>query len=336
MDSLTHVVLGGSVAHLFWHKSLGRKSFAFGAILGTLPDLDIIFYPFLNQTQKLYWHRGEFHSIFFIFLASFLITKIFAKKSATYNLSEKRLFAGLFFIFFTHVAIDYFTVYGTQILSPVSRYGFARGNLFIIDPMYTIPLLLGMLTALLINEKARFKASLTGILISSVYLLFSLGSHFYADHLFKKQLASKNIKPSKSITSATPMNTLLWRHLSLTDKGILVGYFSLISKNSKDEIKFDLIKRNEELIKPFENQPNIKAIKWFSKGFWVAELKDDVLTVSDLRFGELRPFKNSSPDEWEYLFTWKMGKNPNGLKHKRDREISYKTALGVLWERLRG
>ncbi|MCB9494544.1 MAG: metal-dependent hydrolase [Desulfobacteraceae bacterium] len=336
MDSITQAALGASVAHLCWHKNLGRKAFVSGAVLGTLPDLDIIAYPFLNGVQRLYWHRGESHSIFFILLASFFICRFFRKKAEQYNLSSTRFFTGLLLIFSTHIAIDFFTVYGTQILSPVNRYGFALGNIYIIDPIYTIPLLGGIFGALKFNEKTGFKTNCAGILISSIYIVFSIASHSYADQIFKKQLRAQNIKVVKSLTSATPMNTVLWRHIAQTDKGTLIGYFSILGNRAEDKIIFDFVPRNEKLIKSVENQPNVKAVKWFSKGFWTAEIKNGVLTLSDLRFGELRPGEKAPYTQWEYIFTWELGNEPNSLKNSRSKTINYKKALTFLWTRLKG
>lgn len=336
MDSVTQAALGASIAHLCWHKNMGKKSFLYGALLGTLPDLDIVIYPLLNGVQRLYWHRGESHSIFFIIFASLLASLIFRKKAGKFNLSQTRFFTGLFLIFLTHIIIDLFTVYGTQLFAPILRYGFGRGNFFIIDPLYTFPLLAGIIIAFFVKEKKCFRANVSGLVISTFYALFSLCSHGYADHVFKKDLELKNIKVISSITSATPMNTILWRHIARTDKGLLIGYFSIIGNGSGDGIEFDFVKRNEELIKGMENQPNVNVIKWFSKGFWVAEKKGEILTMSDLRFGELRPHENSPSDKWEYIFTWELNHDPNDLTHKKERKINMKGVISQLWKRIKG
>jgi inner membrane protein len=335
MDSVTQAALGASIAHLFWHKNFGKKAFAFGAVIGTIPDLDIIIYPFLNGVQRLYWHRGESHSIFFVFLASFFLYKLFLNKARECNLSDFKFFTGLFLIFATHIAIDIFTVYGTQILSPFNRYGFAIGNLYIVDPMYTIPLLAGIFAGIAFNAKKGFKANCAGLFMSSVYVLFSLSALRYADLTFKKNLESKNIKVLNSITSATPMNTILWRHIARTDKGLFIGYFSILGNNPKNKIRFDFVPRNEELIKSIENQNNIKAINWFSKGFWTAEIKNGTLTMSDLRFGEFRPYDKAPSNEWVYIFTWEITKNTNELKTVTKKNINYKKAVRDLFSKIK-
>ena len=58
--------LGAAVGHLCWHKKIGNKALLLGAMGGTIPDLDIILYPLLDDIQRLHWHRGESHSIWFV------------------------------------------------------------------------------------------------------------------------------------------------------------------------------------------------------------------------------------------------------------------------------
>jgi inner membrane protein len=250
------------------------------------------------------------------------------------TLSARHAISGILLIFATHIAIDYFTVYGTQLLAPFSRYGFAHANLFIIDPLYTIPLLAGVLIAAAANKNTGWRANAAGIAVSSLYILFSLSSHAYADHVFKEQLRTKNIAVIESITGATPMNTLLWRHIARTEEGLLIGYFSVIGDSPEDEIRFDFVPRNEHLIAPYRDQPNVRVIEWFSKGFWVAEKKENVLTLSDLRFGEFRVSENDSPDTWQYIFVWEIPDDPDTLLQRSRAIKDSRSAIRLLWRRL--
>jgi inner membrane protein len=334
MDSLTQAALGACVAHSCWHRQLGRRALLFGGIAGTIPDLDIIIYPLLNNIERLYWHRGESHSILFVVTASILLSVLLRKKTGG-KMSLPRFTTGLFLIFSTHILIDYFTVYGTQILAPFSRYGFARGNMFIIDPLYTIPLIAGIITALFLKHKGC-KAVYAGLVISSVYIIFSLASHNYADSFFKSHLKSKNINVIESITSATALNTLLWRHIARTDKGILVGYFSIIGNSRDEEITFDLVKRNEHLVELYKNQPNFEVVKWFSKGFYTAEIKNNDLIISDIRFGEFRSKIDDPPEKWEYFFSWELKKDPYKLISRSGGKRELKPFFSSLWKRIIG
>ena len=69
MDSLTQIVLGIATAELVSGKKLQNKTFLYGAILGTIPDLDIIVGKFLSDIEGVAIHRGLSHSLLlFLFL----------------------------------------------------------------------------------------------------------------------------------------------------------------------------------------------------------------------------------------------------------------------------
>lgn len=335
MDSLTQATLGAAVAHACWHRPLGRRAMLWGAALGTLPDLDIVLYPLLDEVQELYWHRGESHSVFFAALGGILIGWLLWRGRWRTSMTARRAVVGVSLIFVTHILIDYFTVYGTQLLAPLSRHGFGRGNLFIIDPLYTAPLLIGVLVAALSRRRDRWRANLAGIVLSSLYALFSLASHAHADRIFTHQLSARNIQVLQSVTTATPMNALLWRHIARTPEGILVGYFSVLADRPDTDIGFELLPRNEHLIEPYRHQRNVRAVEWFSKGFWVADEDDGAVTLSDVRFGELRLARDDPPDEWQFIFVWEISGNPDDLVQRSPEIRDPGAAMAVLWRRLK-
>ena len=45
MDSITQATLGAAVGHMYWQNQLGRKALIAAAMLGTLPDLDVLLFP---------------------------------------------------------------------------------------------------------------------------------------------------------------------------------------------------------------------------------------------------------------------------------------------------
>lgn len=334
MDTLTQAALGAAVGHACWHRQLGRSALLLGAALGVLPDLDVLVYPFLDEIQKLYWHRGESHSLIFATLGSLLLAWVWRKTRWRDKLSPRRAAAGLFLVLVTHYAIDFFNVYGTQLLAPLSRHGFRVGNLFVVDPLYTLPLLAGVITAAIRKGRAGMRANRAGLILSSLYVLFSLVAHGYADHIFRHQLAARNIEVQTSLTGATPMNTLLWRHVARTPDAVLVGYYSLIADRPGQKIRFHRIPRNAELVEPYRGQRNLEAIEWFSQGLWVARQTDQGLELADLRFGELRMKADDPPDQWRFFFAWGIGKDPDLLLPLPRASDGFGEALGVLWRQL--
>jgi inner membrane protein len=65
MDSLTQIVLGAAVGEIALGKKIGNRALIWGAIGGTIPDLDVIANSFMDPIESLAFHRGITHSIFF-------------------------------------------------------------------------------------------------------------------------------------------------------------------------------------------------------------------------------------------------------------------------------
>ena len=65
MDSLTQIVLGASVGEAVLGKKVGNKAALYGAIAGTIPDLDVLAGYFVDEITAIEWHRGFSHSILF-------------------------------------------------------------------------------------------------------------------------------------------------------------------------------------------------------------------------------------------------------------------------------
>ena len=63
MDSFTQAVLGATVAAACVPKHQRRKAAVAGAMLGTLPDLDVVI-DYGDAVSNFTYHRGFSHSLF--------------------------------------------------------------------------------------------------------------------------------------------------------------------------------------------------------------------------------------------------------------------------------
>ncbi len=72
MDSLTQIVLGAAVGEIVLGKKVGNRALVWGAVGGTIPDLDVIGGLFLSPIAELATHRGFSHSIVFAFIGAFI------------------------------------------------------------------------------------------------------------------------------------------------------------------------------------------------------------------------------------------------------------------------
>lgn len=306
MDSITQATLGAAVGHVCWQNKFGRKALIAGAMLGTLPDLDVVLYPFLNEVQRLYWHRGESHSIWFLLLGSIGIGWLLSRHYKEKQFEILQATTGVFFILSTHVLIDLFTVYGTQLLAPISRQGFSLNNMFIVDPLFTLPLLIGSITAYLIKtEVVAKRINQIGLFIAALYVVWSFSAQSIADQRFRMALDElDNYKISRQITSAGAFTTFLWRHIAETSDGFLLGYWSWMDDNNQ-RIRFQFIPKNTAIVEQIKDVPTFRAVDWFSKGWWFVAKSDGITAkVVDLRFTEIPTTEDQPYTEWQWPFAW--------------------------------
>ena len=79
MDSITPGVLGAAIGEATLGKKVGNKGAIIGAIVATIPDLDIILYLFYSKFETLTIHRGFSHSIVFSIMGALLISYVLSK-----------------------------------------------------------------------------------------------------------------------------------------------------------------------------------------------------------------------------------------------------------------
>ena len=335
MDSLTQIVLGGAVGEAVLGKKVGNKAILWGAIGGTIPDLDTIPGLFLDTVSRLEIHRGFSHSIVFAILISpllgFLISKIYKKKNEANWWGWTQL---MFWAIFTHPLLDIFTTWGTQLLWPL-EWRIAIQSIFVIDPLYTLPFLLCLIVVLFLkrNNPKRFKWNRVGIIISSFYLLVTVGLKLYVDEIFENALNDANYKFSRFDSRPTPLNAILWTsNIELEDR-FLITYYSIFDANR--ELEFLEFPKNEELLNPYRNDPQIEKLIQLTKGFYTIEKSSNGIAMNDLRFGLTEGFNQGKGD---FVFTYLISKQ-NGKLQVEQKKQNFKgmdAAMLNLWDRIKG
>lgn len=296
-------------------RRLGNKAILWGVVLGTLPDLDIIAYPWLDHIERLEWHRGWSHSLFLMLVASpaigWLVSKIHKGK-----VGMRRAAWTVFAILATHVLIDVFTVYGTMVFAPFSDYRAGWNNLFIIDPLFTTPLLLGILIACISrkNQSVRRWANISGLALATLYAGWSLAAKAIAEDRMRDELANAGISYDRFVSNPTPFNTILWRGLAERDQDFVITYYSFLNPNEPPA--FDFIPKNHQILAPIAGSREAKRLAWFSDGFFSVHQTSQGWLVSDWRFGEWRsvddPFSEANPPV--SIFSWVLRPEENRVK----------------------
>lgn len=307
MDSLTQIVLGAACGEIALGKKIGNKALLFGAIGGTIPDLDVFIgrWIYSNEIEAMAFHRGFMHSILFAILGCFLfgwITYKLYNSGKRKNTTTLKNWIWLFFLsIFTHPILDCFTPYGTQLFAPFSDYRVAFNNISVADPLYTVPFLLCLIVLMFFNRKrTRRKWWLkAGIFISSAYMIFTIFNKFYIDSVFKKSFNEANIRYQRFSAQPTILNNILWYAVAETDTQYHLAFYSLLDKNNlaKNIISVD---KNHDLVDMSDD--NLQTLAWFSNQYYNLSKKEKVGTYKyvDLRYPMLNP---EDPDTSVFNFT---------------------------------
>ncbi|MBK9108991.1 MAG: metal-dependent hydrolase [Saprospiraceae bacterium] len=206
------------------------------------------------------------------------------------NVSSKIWIQLFFWAIFTHPLLDSLTTYGTQLFWPFSDYRVSISNISIVDPLYTIPFGLLLLVAAVIRpqNKLRSLIAISGLTLSSLYMLFTFINKSNIDEKFLNSLHEENIQVKEYMTVPTILNNVLWYGIAKTDTGYVCGYYSMF--DSKRDFKpFQYIQANHNLLSPYQDQYLVQKLPWFSDGYYkVVQTIPGEFNYYDLRFGSTR------------------------------------------------
>ncbi len=332
MDSLTQIVLGAAAGEAVLGKKIGNKAMLYGAIAGTIPDLDVLASFFVDTVTATEWHRGFSHSILFSVLFApifgWLAWKINSKSPASFKDWSWLMFWGLF----THPVLDAFTTWGTQLFWPF-KYRLAFQNIFVIDPLYTIPFLICLILAMRQKRTSakRRKYNTIGLVLSSAYLLISLVLKGFAYQAFANQLDTQNINYTEMDIRPAPFTTLLWTANVDAGDTYVIGYYSFFDSQP---IRFHSYQKNHQLLGDWVTEDKVVRLKNIAEGWYTITKDGEKVLFNDLRFGLL----SLNPNETQFAFSYELKKTPTSfevIETKKSRGDA-KELLRSLWQRIWG
>jgi inner membrane protein len=325
MDSLTQLTCGASVGELVLGRKVGRKAALWGAILGTLPDLDVLI-PLGGPVADFVYHRGFSHSLLLLAAATpilaWLITRI--------HPSTRRHLRGwmllTFLVLQISVLLDLLTVYGTQILWPIDTTPRAWPVLFIIDPLFTLPMLVGLAAVLITRRPVGRRLHRIGLALSLLYVLWAVGVHEVTDRRVRDELARRGVAYSQLSSTPAPFNTLLFRYVGIRGDRYFETYRSVFDGDTPLSIRH--YPRHLRLLDGLEDHPPVAQLRWFTRGMYAAERRGEDIVVKDLRMG-------SEPN---YVFRFKVARVADAVPvptpdEQLDREFSLDQFAWV-WRRI--
>lgn len=308
MDPFTQITLGAAVGELLLGKKVGNKAPLWGGIIAGLPDLDMLAYPFVPEIQELIIHRGLSHSLLLVVVGAPVLGWIIGRIHPQANAAWRDWSWLAFWALLTHILLDCFTTYGTQIFRPFSDYRVTFSSVFIIDPLYTVPLLAGLVTALFWHPTSRRRrlANYLGLGFSSLYLLFTLVNKWHVESVFENSLREKGYSYERLLTYPTAFNNLLWIGLADDGEGIWIGHYSILDEDNC--IAFQRVDKNREFIADMLEQRIIERLIWFSSGYYTIDRQNDGLYFHDLHLPRTDSWLTERGD---HVFSFRLIQDPH-------------------------
>ncbi|MDA1307483.1 MAG: metal-dependent hydrolase, partial [Acidobacteria bacterium] len=286
MDSLSQIVLGSAVAGAIAPPRHRRAALVAGAVLGTLPDLDSL--PILlvtdNPVSLMTMHRGVSHSLLVLPLVGWGLWWLLRRRGGRVADSPVRWFWAIQLALVTHPLLDAFTAYGTQLLWPLSTPPVMWSSVFIIDPLYTLWVLVACVVAWLAQaRRLAQRALIAGLMLSTAYLGWSLVAKQIVDGQAAHELAALGLSEAPRFSVAMPLNTLLWRVVAMTPDGYVIGDRSLVA--DRGPMRFTAYQSETQVLAQARGIETVERLLWFNRGFMRAQVVNDALVLSDLRMG---------------------------------------------------
>jgi inner membrane protein len=277
MDSITQAALGAALGGAVAGKALGRSAILGGALLGTLPDMDVLI-DYGSAVANFSQHRGFSHSLLILFPLAVVLAWVFHRWRPI--LSYQRWLAFTSLILITHPLLDAFTTYGTQLFWPFGP-PVAINSIFIIDPLYTLPLVFAIIWTLW--RPKQVTAAYAGLAVSTLYLGWALFAQQTISQKVESALAAEGLADAPRLVQPMPLTTVLWRVTVMAENQrleIVTGFF-----DGDIPLSIERFARNPELEAATLALPEGRRLIWFTRGFLAYSASDRQLAVTDIRLG---------------------------------------------------
>lgn len=281
MDPVTQGVLGATLPQSAAKTQTLVGATLIGALAGMAPDLDVLIRSRVDPLLFLEFHRQFTHSLLFIPFGGLLcggLLHFLLGKRLQLSLRQSLLFATLGYA--THALLDACTTYGTQLLWPLSDQRFAWNTVSIIDPLFTLPLLV-LLIAGVIKRRPRYAQ--IGMVWALCYLCFGAVQRDRAEAAGQALAESRGHTPLRLEAKPTFANLWLWKLVYETEAHFYVDAVRVVSGTQVyegDKVrKLNLARDFPWLDGRSQQARDVQRFHWFSNGYVAVDEQQRVVDV---------------------------------------------------------
>ena len=269
MDPLTQGALGASLPQSCVDRRQAASAGLLGFFAGMAADLDVLIRSETDPLLFLEFHRQFTHSLIFIPIGGLLcavVLHFLLGRRRGLKFQQSWLFCTLGYA--THALLDACTTYGTMLLWPFSDQRFAWNTMSIIDPLFTLPLLLGVIMSSLKKRRLYVRLALAW---ACVYMALGLWQRNSAMEMGYALAAERGHQPLRLEAKPSFANILVWKTVYETPEqyfidAVRVGISPRVFPGDSVQ-KLDVARDIPWLDLSSQQARDIERFRWFSNGY---------------------------------------------------------------------
>ncbi|MFA0013227.1 metal-dependent hydrolase [Vibrio lentus] len=311
MDPLTQGVLGASLSQSASKKQHLVVAGVLGLLSGMAPDLDAFIRSQSDPLLALEFHRQFTHSLLFIPIGSLIcalvLHSLIAKRR---GLSFKQSWLYCALGYSTHALLDSCTTYGTQLFWPLTNERYAWNTISIIDPVYTLPILILLVFA---TWKRVPWLARVAFLWALIYPTLGMIQRDRAEAVGWQLAQERQHTPIRLEAKPSFANILVWKVVYETENRYYVDAVRVgtsVKTYTGESIAKLNVSRDFSWLDPDSQQAkDIERFRWFSNGY-VAQDPADEMRIIDIRYSIV-------PNQLRALWSIKLEPSVDSEMHVR-------------------
>jgi len=318
VDPLTHALAGAVVAGAAAGRELGRTALAIGAAAALVPDLDTLIRSTSDPLLYAEYHRHFTHSIFVAPIAAAIVSVPWSRWA---EVPGRWAYLAALMGVASHGVLDAATTYGTRLLWPLTDARYGWGWISIIDPIFTLVLLLGVGIALLLG---RVRPAALATIVAVGYLFLGAVQNARASAARDELARGRDHVIDAAIAVPTFGNQIVWRSIYLANDTlhvdrIRVPWFGGASwSRGTAVLRFTTETMPPDLLGTARVRRDLERFTHFSNG-WLARDPNAPDVIGDARY-------SIADDRYEPVWGIRFSGGPAGpvtewIDRSRQREL---------------
>ena len=332
MDPLTQGALGAALPQATRGRIQVGIAGALGFIAGMTADLDVLIRSETDPLLFLEYHRQFTHALIFVPLGGLICAlALHWLLGRRWRLTFAQTFLFCALGYATHPLLDAATSYGTMLFWPFSDERFAWSIVSIVDPIFTLPVVILIVLAGLRGRPALARIALAWAVL---YLTAGVWQHQAARTMAEEIAASRGHGPIRLEVKPSFANILVWKTIYETpDRFYIDAVRAGVRPRVYPGVSLPKLDRDRDLpwLEPTSQQArDIERFDRFSDSF-VAQDPERPNRIIDVRYSFV-------PNTASALWSIELAPDAPPTAHAayRTHRERARESLGALWRMILG